>query len=256
MFILIVIHWYLRLSCREKCGRRDLDGSYSWFQVDLFSGEDSRWCRSVSCWSQYVMLMKLTDCSGHRGRDAMMARIFELKVFVDQVREKCQNFRDLCEACAVTVLPSQNRAVLHPIIPSEALEHVQADCVSLRADSLGNTVLSNQIDCFSKFAHNTGMTYSLQRYIDSFGDDRNAASDSHEADRVIQTTKSASLPNGPYLGIHPKILQTDNGPEFKNKTYEDYCAQHGIKFVHSREYSPWVQGQVHRHYIVFILSKL
>jgi len=48
-----------------------------------------------------------------------------------------------------------------------------------------------------------------------------------------------------YLGI-PKILQTDNGPEFLNKVLSNWCSQLKIKFVQGRAYNPRSQGAIER----------
>ena len=43
---------------------------------------------------------------------------------------------------------------------------------------------------------------------------------------------------------YPKILQTDNGGEFKNKQLENFCEKNSIKLIHSSPYHPQTNGAV------------
>ena len=43
---------------------------------------------------------------------------------------------------------------------------------------------------------------------------------------------------------YPKILQTDNGGEFKNAKLKSYCNEHEIKLIHSSPYHPQTNGAV------------
>jgi transposase InsO family protein len=47
-------------------------------------------------------------------------------------------------------------------------------------------------------------------------------------------------------GIKPKIIQSDNGAEFKNKWFDDLCKDFNTKQVFSLPYAPQSQGQVER----------
>ena len=42
----------------------------------------------------------------------------------------------------------------------------------------------------------------------------------------------------------PKILQTDNGGEFKNNTLQNFCIENDIKLIHSSPYHPQTNGAV------------
>ena len=42
----------------------------------------------------------------------------------------------------------------------------------------------------------------------------------------------------------PKILQTDNGGEFKNNNLERFCHENNIKLIHSSPYHPQTNGSV------------
>ena len=42
----------------------------------------------------------------------------------------------------------------------------------------------------------------------------------------------------------PKILQTDNGGEFKNNIIENFCNENNIKLIHSSPYHPQTNGSV------------
>ena len=42
----------------------------------------------------------------------------------------------------------------------------------------------------------------------------------------------------------PKILQTDNGGEFKNNNLENFCNENNIKLIQSYPYHPQTNGTV------------
>ena len=44
----------------------------------------------------------------------------------------------------------------------------------------------------------------------------------------------------------PKIIQSDNGKEFSNTLFNDYCAEHDIEIIHSRPRHPQTNGIVER----------
>ena len=42
----------------------------------------------------------------------------------------------------------------------------------------------------------------------------------------------------------PKILQTDNGGEFKNNNLERFCLENNIKLIHASPFHPQTNGSV------------
>ena len=55
-----------------------------------------------------------------------------------------------------------------------------------------------------------------------------------------------------------KILQVDNGTEFKNKLLETYCTNNNIKLIHSSHYHPQTNGVcevVHKEIKKYIYSE-
>ena len=59
-----------------------------------------------------------------------------------------------------------------------------------------------------------------------------------------------------------KILQVDNGTEFKNKILETYCNNNNIKLVHSSPYHPQTKGvvevahkEIKKSYLFWIFEK-
>uniref|UniRef100_A0AC34R9C8 Integrase catalytic domain-containing protein n=1 Tax=Panagrolaimus sp. JU765 TaxID=591449 RepID=A0AC34R9C8_9BILA len=45
---------------------------------------------------------------------------------------------------------------------------------------------------------------------------------------------------------YPKLLVSDNGPQFKSEKFEGYCKNHGIKCLNSAPYHPQSNGQAER----------
>lgn len=44
--------------------------------------------------------------------------------------------------------------------------------------------------------------------------------------------------------IYPNYLQCDNGGEFKNKKFEDYCEAKGMKMIYTKSYTPTTNGLI------------
>ena len=43
---------------------------------------------------------------------------------------------------------------------------------------------------------------------------------------------------------YPKILQSDNGSEYKNNLFQEFCNQHNIQHIFSSPYHPQTNGVV------------
>ena len=49
----------------------------------------------------------------------------------------------------------------------------------------------------------------------------------------------------------PREFVSDNGPEFKNKTMNEFCIREGIGYIHGIPYNPHAQGTIERfHYTI------
>ena len=44
----------------------------------------------------------------------------------------------------------------------------------------------------------------------------------------------------------PKQFSSDNGTEFKNKFFNDFCLENNIKYIHDMPFSPNTQGSIER----------
>ncbi|KAF7685352.1 Pro-Pol polyprotein [Cucumispora dikerogammari] len=114
---------------------------------------------------------------------------------------------------------------IQPIIAKHAFHRYQMDLMSLIAYSDVNNnykYILVVIDCYSKFI----WAFSLI-----------TKSPTHVKTSLLQIFNTFAP---------PKILQSDNGKEFKNSTLNDLCEEYNIVFVHGRPRKPTTQGQVER----------
>ena len=68
-----------------------------------------------------------------------------------------------------------------------------------------------------------------------------------------QKTKNAidtlkEVKNFVFLFGPPNKIHTDNGKEFKNKDFNEFCQQYNIEHIFGRPYTPHHQGQIERFY--------
>ena len=65
-----------------------------------------------------------------------------------------------------------------------------------------------------------------------------------------KTAETTLLKIKNFIGIFkkPKIIQTDNGKEFKNRLLENYLEENEIKHVSSRPHHPQTNGCIERYH--------
>jgi len=60
---------------------------------------------------------------------------------------------------------------------------------------------------------------------------------------------------------YPKIIQSDNGSEFKNNLFQEFCTKHNIEHIFSSQYHPQTNGVVEvahkeiKEYVIIEYSK-
>lgn len=162
------------------------------------------------------------EVNAHRGRDTFYDKI--VRHVVGVTRQMVNNFIQNQESKQVRGDVMDHR-VTNPLRPKYPFHHWQMDLFDMTFAAGSNKdyrwVLV-VIDCFSKFIY-------LRTFKQKEG--LNVAS---ELQRIF-------MQDGP-----PKILQSDNGKEFRNEDVQRVCAKFNVEQRFGREYKPQSQGQVER----------
>jgi hypothetical protein len=146
------------------------------------------------------------------------------KLYVGISQRDCAAFLKNQEAHQLLLVPQRHKTI-KSIVPSKVLQHMQVDLVDvsgLAPQNKGWTFLLTAIDLFSKYA----FVVPLKRKTE----DQVTAAMQHVLDS----------------GGRPRLLQSDNGAEFKNALFSDLCARYGVKQLFSLPHSPQSQGAVER----------
>lgn len=159
---------------------------------------------------------------GDTGRDRLYAHVAGKYIGISRPRVlrflKNQELHQL-------VQPVKKQRVNKAIIASKPMERWQADLVDVskyKSPQNGQaTFLLTVVDCFSKFAWVVAV--------------RNK-----EAATVAAAMETIFAANGA-----PKIVQTDNGGEFKQE-FEQLLLRFEVTIVHTRPYNPQANGQIER----------
>ena len=151
---------------------------------------------------------------------------------IDQVQNRCYGIqrkiiRDFVRVCPVCNLKSiqHSQPPLHPIRSNDFWERVQIELVDMRnSPDDGHNYIAHVIDHFSNFNVICGLkTKSTEEVAEGF------------KKHVLS-----------YFGL-PSIMQSDNGLEFRNKTFQNLITgwdQGGCTIVHSRPRHPKTNGKV------------
>lgn len=114
--------------------------------------------------------------------------------------------------------PSKARTTFTPIVSQAPFNVVQIDLFSY-----GDMIFLNAIDIFSKYAQSV----------------------------LVKNKTATTIVNGlkrilKKLPQKPKLIQSDNGSEFKNEKMKSFLEKEGIKQLFSTPYTPQSQGSVER----------
>ena len=118
---------------------------------------------------------------------------------------------------------------LHPILSSRPMERIQIDLLDVHQFKGSNNqikYLLNVVDHFSKFAWTIPIRHK---------------------NKTVVSTKLAELfmTEG-----FPKIIQSDNGGEFKNWLLHSIASSNGIEIKHSEPYNSSTQGLVEKYNLI------
>lgn len=126
---------------------------------------------------------------------------------------------------ATNTMSGLQTRVVKPLRPTHPFQWFQIDLIDVSALSNSNdkaTFLLTVLDIFSKFLY-------VRRLKNKTGA------------LIADTLQDVFLADGA-----PQILQSDNGPEFRNEHMDTLCERWEIKQRHGRPYKPSTQGAVER----------
>jgi transposase InsO family protein len=144
--------------------------------------------------------------------------------FVGISQRACAEFLRNQEAHQLLLVPRKHKTV-HSIVPAKVLQHMQVDLVDVSALAPQNkrwTFLLTAIDLFSKYAFVVPLKHKTEALV------------------------AAALKEVFDAGGRPRLLQSDNGSEFKNQSVHELCVQYGVKQLFSLPHTPQSQGAVER----------
>lgn len=161
--------------------------------------------------------------TGYVGRDKLFERLF--KKYIGVSRRDIADVLSKLEA-HIRTQPQKKGKVSKPIVVLTRNSHWQMDLIDLSKydeENLGNRWVLNIVDLFSK--------YLISRPL------------VRKEGKLIANALEDILSNP---STRPKILQSDNGSEFKNSDVEAVLKRYGITQVFSKPYSPTSQGAIEK----------
>ena len=172
---------------------------------------------------------------GHFGREAIYKKLYERGFWWPKMRDDIQAAIAECDACARYTVVKRGFHPAQAITARGPGDHWQIDCsVHLPKTPDGYTTLLVMVDVYTGFV-------------------------------VLRPMKSTSATEVAYhlwqlcatFGL-PKILQSDNGPEFTNAVLRALVKHLGIDHRHISAYNPRADGKVERSIgtVVMVIKKL
>ena len=160
---------------------------------------------------------------GHFGRDALYSKLLHRGYWWPGMRDAIAKKLSECDACTRYVVTKSGFHPARSITALGPMDHIQIDCsVHLPPDAKGFTTLLVIIDVF------TGFVFL----------------------RAIKTTSAECVAHSLWelfatFGL-PKIIQSDNGPEFVNKIVAALVKLTGVEHRFISPYNPRADGKVER----------
>jgi hypothetical protein len=160
---------------------------------------------------------------GHFGREAIFRSLLNKGYWWSSMRDEIQAVVNNCDACTRYTVVKSGYNPVQPITATAPWDHIQIDCsVHLPASPDGYTAILHMIDVF------TGLT--ILRAVKSTS-----------ADTIARKLWKVCC----VLGL-PKIIQSDNGPEFVNNIMRVLVKLTGIDHRLISPYNPRADGKVER----------
>ena len=158
------------------------------------------------------------DSMVSKSRDGLYAAVSDKYLGIS--RRDIQRFLNSQESYQITK-PVPKKTQTFSIISSAPNEHWQIDLVDMTKYRTRFHFVMNIIDVFSKFVWSFPIV-------------------NKEAVTIVKNLE-------PLLQLFsPKKLQSDNGPEFKNKLMADLCKKYNVQQIYSKSYTSNSQGLVER----------
>ena len=184
---------------------------------------------------QRYELIQREHALGHFGREAIFQKLWSKNIWWPKIRNDIQTVVNNCDACNRFTVTKSGFNPASFITSNGPWEHIQIDCsVHLPPSPEGYTTLLVIIDVFTGFV----------------------------ILRAVRTTSADLIARELWevfavFGI-PKILQSDNGPEFSNEVIRTLEKLVGIEHRYISPYNPRADGKVERAIgtITSIIKKL
>jgi len=209
----------------------NIANSQSKLEIEL----EKRGMRSLSTLSERVDMVKKYHLFGHFGREAIFKKLWHDNYWWPNMRQDIQEELKNCDACVRYVVTKTGYHPFTFITADGPWTHLQIDCsVHLPESSDGYTTLFVIIDVFTGFV-------ILRPVKNSTGD-----------------TIARELWNIFCIMGLPKIIQSDNGPEFVNQVIRSFIKITGIDHRLITPYNPRADGKVERAIgsVMLVIKKL
>ena len=172
-----------------------------------------------------ILLYKFHTKTIHSNYKEMIRQFNNEKIGFPGLEILLEEYVNNCQVC------TQNSRVKRREDPIKSIEFNGPDYAytfditylnSDMAESFGIKYILSIMDCFSRKA----MIYGTN---------------SKSADELLKFIKDFCLNNA-----IPKVFISDNGAEFKNSLFDNFCQEYQISFRHGKPYSPHSQGGIER----------
>lgn len=169
----------------------------------------------------FEILLDIHINTGHGGRDRMLSAASEK--YANITAEVILIFLELCESCTLKNYAQGKGLVSKPIISKGFNDHVQVDLVDMQAQECEDFkfILVYQ-DHFTKLVQIRPLKRKTGKNVT----------------RIIFEIFSILGP--------PKVLQSDNGREFRNRFLEQLCGNMGVIMRHGKPRHSQCNGGVER----------
>ena len=169
------------------------------------------------------LIFRAHNLNGHIGINRTINKIKEFEIYWENMSEDIIEYIKACPKCILSKAGKKIKEAKKVIITKGPLERVVVDGWELD-DTLkiitGYNWVIDIIDHFSKFM----MSIPIEN---------------NNADHILLCLKKYFNTLG-----YPKILQTDNGTEYKNNTIENFCVSNKIQHIFSTPRHPQTNGVV------------
>ena len=179
--------------------------------------------KSAPSEAERLPLIQHHHALGHFGRDALFKKLWSINKWWPGVRDDIERVTQSCDACCKYTVHALGYHPAQFITADGPWTHIQIDCsVHLPESEDGHKVLLVIIDVFTGFVILKSLITNTAEII------------ANELWSVFAI-----------MGL-PKIVQSDNGPEFSNKVVKALTTLIGVQHRFITPYNPRCDGKVER----------